>query len=265
VLNLDGKLYVEGLGGHHRVVVKDFHIATTSPSHVPAGFAWSPDGRSLYFGSQYSNPNPPFYDATKDRLFVAKVTSTKATVSAVDGGTGLVWPAASPDGKTLAAVSNDYQSKPETGGTEYAAVGSIVRLTLSTGKVSDPVYTGAFGPQLSQLSWSPNGARIAFVRRTSGNKHSVDASDIRVVKPGTDGFTVAARGFNKYWLQSPTWRSSRVLWFSRRFQPDGGSDNPTPRNGDLYKVKLKADGAWTLIKNLTKTKHRNETAPSLTK
>jgi dipeptidyl aminopeptidase/acylaminoacyl peptidase len=265
VLSLDGRLYVENLNGRHRLVIKRFDLSTALPStHVPAGFAWSPDGASLYFGSQFSESSPPFYDAAKDRLFVAKLSAKKATVSAVDGGTGLLWPAASPNGNKLAAVSNDYQSKPEIGGTHYAAVGSIVTLTLATGDVSDPLYTGTFGPQLSQLSWSPDGARIAFVRRTSGNKHSVDASDIRVVKRGTVGFTVAARGFNKYWLQSPTWRNAHHLWFSRRFQPDGSSDDPQAGNGDLYSVKLKADGAWALMKNLTKSPHRDETAPSLT-
>lgn len=146
--------------------------------------AGSPAGRIAYLGTQGDHRGVFSFDVATGE--VAPLT---------DGTDPVLWAAWSPDGSRLASIE-------ERPGPRYAVV-------ISEADGSRPVTiveedaTGAVGPDLIDLSWSPDGSRIAYSGRTV--EGGVARRTILIVNADGSGAPVVLDG----------------LWTSVSWSPDG--------------------------------------------
>lgn len=187
---------------------------------VPAGYngwAWSPDGRRVAFASNRSGSWDLYtIDATGANL-------ARLTVSAAQDG----WPAWTPDGSGIVFASttsdraqlyridgrgvqrllNSPTSDTEPAVAPNGAIAFSAQTMSSTGEIfvldpgqATPRQLASIGGLNSSPSWSPDGARLAFVGSREGR------SDLYVV--GADGrglarLTVAGQNQRPDWGRAP--------------------------------------------------------------
>jgi Tol biopolymer transport system component len=190
------------------------HLAsrTTTP-----GTSVQPSGKIAYM-----RLTKPLDQADASDLFAVDAASTEVT--ALHEGTGFsAWPQWSPDGSRFAFASNE---------TEQRRIGIFVAGTDGTEPVNileGRRSLGEGGP--ISLSWSPDGARIAFV----GRDFRTGRTGVWTVRPdGTDERTVLAG----HW--------EAVSW-----SPDGSrlllaGVPASAKQFDLYTVRLDGSGLLQL-------------------
>jgi dipeptidyl aminopeptidase/acylaminoacyl peptidase len=140
--------------------------------------AWSPDGRTLAFGSERTE---------KRQVFVLDMSGGDAVqlTSAAEGVTSFGW---SPDGSTVAFIARDPKSQAlqererQDGDLEY--VGEDHRMshlwTIDVAaKTARQITHGAFS--VGGFDWSPDGGRIAFEHQADPSLGADSTADISVV------------------------------------------------------------------------------------
>jgi hypothetical protein len=146
---------------------------------------WSPDGRSIAFSSELGG-----------EVGVYRMNVDSGPSSIISLASSAMWPAWSPDGKTILIVG----ATPGTGMSAVpAAGGAAVRL----------VDRGGGMP-----AWSPDGSTIAFVRNGGQEIWVMDA--VGELQGGASHAVVTAGFSNMY----PHWGRDGLLYFVARGRPD---------------------------------------------
>lgn len=150
---------------------------------------WSPDGTKVVFDGWANFGGPRIQVVDTD-----PATDDAAVLSAPGGGYGDFQPAFSPNGTRIAFVS----SRPNGNGTEdwgyeiyvMDAIGEVGPLAGATRLTTDvPDEETGMSIEDSQVTWSPDGSRIAFLSTSRGLE--VDACDLWVMDSNDvdgDGF-----------------------------------------------------------------------------
>lgn len=172
-----------------------------------------PAGRIAYLGD-------PITEAFRGMFELDVATGDVSALS--PEGASVLWAVWSPDGSRLAYIL-------EEPGPRYAIVVADADGTNGV-KILEEQDTGAAGPDLIDLSWSPDGSRIAYSGRTV--ERGVTRRTILIVNADGSGDPVTLDG----------------LWVSVSWSPDGErllmTGFPQARNGgqfDLFTVR--PDGA----------------------
>lgn len=183
--------------------------AVTKGPDMNMGAAWSPDGQALTFLSTRLG---------KPQLFIFRpgLGEAEPLIEAPGGVQKYAW---SPDGKAIAFLTPEAPDKDLAKAREsgYDAVEadatrprSQMQLFDVAGKTAKPLVTGDF--HIIGLSWSPDGARLAFVTSPKNVEHVTwDSQTLSVVN--RDGSGLKALDFHYY---AAFTRRGEAVW-----SPDG--------------------------------------------
>ena len=212
---------------------------------IPEAPSWSPDGRQLVMEGTV---HPGDIARERTRLYVMEVKTGR--VAALPGGDGLVDPAWSPDGASIAATAPGDPQRivvlPAAGGTPRRiaegaqpawspdggrlafsqVAGTTLRVVVASadGSGARTVVTDAGDP-----TWSPDGGSLAFVSTKDHNGEtcyeecSVNG-ELHVV--GVDGAGERRLTTTKADETAPAWSpdGTRIAYQSDRGSPDAGGE-----------------------------------------
>lgn len=206
-------------------------VALTTDGYSNSNPDWSPDGSKIAYDSwsdRVGGPRIRVMDA--DPTTEDHTTVTEPCLESFDCY-GDMQPAWSPDGTRIAFVS----SRPNADGSEHwtyelyvtDATGEVGELPAATRLTTDPQDEWGSSIQDSQVTWSPDGARIAFV--STGRGDDVDSCDLWTMDSADvdgDGFgdnmsrITFDESFNcsAFEDMTPSWSpdSSLIAWSSTR-------------------------------------------------
>jgi WD40 repeat protein len=158
----------------------------------PPCAAWSADGRRLAFGVPLTSPGNPDRSAAGSEVWVATVADGHVEVLSDLLATDLEW---SPDGSQLAIASGQTDLVPG----QSLRDGSIHLYDADSGDIRTLVGPSGVG----DLTWSPDGSRIAYQRGQSDG--GVWDQEIWVVQVDGSGEYRIARGFGSIRGVGPVW------------------------------------------------------------
>lgn len=167
--------------GSGRILIAD--LATPNKTPVPISQVlpgtddywmptWAPDGRRIAFVRYKRQVDPVTREAFwgTGQIEIADLSTPNAPLQPISGvgtaGYDCILPAWSPDGRYLALVRRNWYRDPKTG-VVYYGPGQIVIMDLDSPTEQPRLISQVLpeGYDYTFPAWSPDGSRIAFVKR----------------------------------------------------------------------------------------------------